>query len=288
MPDYLRPVVVPFVRECVADAGHASLRETRRRLTACAALAEYSLNQHLVLDPELVFDPVNIESFTEWALQSEPSAAASYRAALRRMGPILTREAPWPAEAPRVPGVSLSAPYTNRERAALIRASRRQSTPVKARVFQATLGLGLGCGLDGRWIPKIQVRHLRSVGSYLCVDVCAPAPRLVPVTKEQQVTLLHLVDGLPRNHYLLTGTREPHSKNYLSESLAELDIPRGTPALHGGRIRSTWLLRHLILGTRLDILALGAGLKGTASFADLFPHIPPIPRGEMLKTLVGR
>lgn len=285
VPDYLKPMIVPFVRECVIAAGHVSRRRTTDRLAACAKVAEFSVHHHLPLDPELIFDPANIEAFTESLMGSMPASAAKYRAELRDMGPVLTDKAPWPARVPRVPRTSLAPPYLAPEWRALVSAGRRQPTPIKGRIFQVTTTLGFGCGLDGRWIPKVKVNHIRHVGRHLCVDVAGPAPRLVPIIKRYRTALLHLADGLSQGSYLLTGTRQPYGKNYLSQSLQDLNIPKGTPAMHAGRARSTWLLHHLLLGIRLDILAQAAGFQGTATLIDLFPYMPPMSQAQSLTLL---
>ena len=289
VPEHMRMVVVPWVRACVLDAGEVSLRETRRRLTACSKLAVFMLNEHLALDRELAFDPANIERFTEHLIQTHESAAATYRWALRKMGPTLTREAPWPAPVPRIPRLDLAHPYSNVERRRLETASHRQSTPVKARIFSTTVALGFGAGLDGRWIPRVRVKDLRDDGNQLRVEVAINRPRLVPVLARYRTQVLHLADGLPRNSYLLTGTRFAHTtKSYLGDSLAKLDLPPGLPAFNAGRARSTWLLHHLTVGTRVDVLLAAAGIQGTQSLADLLPFLPPLAQSKAVAMLVGK
>ena len=267
--------------------GTHSLRETRRRLTAVSRLAVYSIEQHIPLDRERVFDPTNIEALTEQLMSEHEAAAASYRSSLRAMGPVLTREAPWPAKAKGIDRRGLAPPYSEPERRRLIQASHRQSTPTKGRVCASTVNLGFGAGLDGRWIPDVKVGHLKDNGRLLLVEVSGKNPRTVPVLKPYRTPLLQLCDGLTKNCYLLTGTRKRDNKNYLSQSLADLDLASDVPALHAGRARSTWLLHHLTVRTRVDVLIRAAGVRSTQLLADLLESLPPISESRAREMLVS-
>ena len=52
------------------------------------------VGEGIALDRELVFDPDTVERFVAVSPGSDASRA-TYRAVLRRIGPLLTRKAPW-------------------------------------------------------------------------------------------------------------------------------------------------------------------------------------------------
>ena len=64
------------------------------------------------------------------------------------------------------------------------------------------------------------------------------------------------------------------SRNRASALTASLVVPPGHPKLSCARLRSTWLLSHLIEGTRLPELASAAGLRGITVLSDLLAQCP--------------
>jgi hypothetical protein len=285
VPTHMRTLVLPWVRDCVCDAGQASLRETRRRLTVTERLAVDTLKQGLPLDREIVFDPANVEHIIELWAADEPSAAGTYRSSARRMGPLVTREAPWPPPATPISRLCLPPPYTASERRALERAGRHQSTPTKARVLDVTLGLGLGAGLDGRATPWVTPEHLTWQGGIFCVTVEKPNKRVVPIRKPYWPFLQQIAEDTEAGHYLLSGDATAHHRNYLSERLSSVDLPPGTPPVHAGRLRSTWLVHHLNAGTRIPELLEAAGLRSTTCLWDVVPYVDPQTRTSALTML---
>ena len=53
-------------------------------------------------------------------------------------------------------------------------------------------------------------------------------------------------------------------------------VPTGHPRLAPARLRSTWLLTHLIAGTRLPELCRAAGLQGVTVLSDLLDLVKPL------------
>ncbi len=93
--DDLDTPVGSFVRAMAVDLGvdgdtSANYR-TRRQLLR---LSSWAAGEGLTLDREVILDPSTVERFAEVALASDRSQA-TYRAVLRRVGPLLTRRAPW-------------------------------------------------------------------------------------------------------------------------------------------------------------------------------------------------
>lgn len=284
-PDHMRLRVLPWTRACVLDAGQASVSETRRRLSATAALAVESLMEGLPLEREIIFDPANVEHIIGKWLVANAEKAATYRSTLRRMGPVVTQQAPWLTDVPHVSRRAYAPPYSDPEMRGLEQASRHQPTPSKDRVFRTVVALGRGAGLDGRIVPWVRADDVLWVDQKMCIQVSRGATRVVPVLKPYWATLQHLTDGLPGDAYLLSGTNVLHGHNHLSQALDHLDIPRGLPSVHCGRLRSTWLVYHLNINTRIPELLAAAGLHSTTWLSDLMPYVPPLPKKTTLEML---
>ncbi len=78
------------------------------------------------------------------------------------------------------------------------------------------------------------------------------------------------------------------TRNRASDLVARLDTAPGCPRLSSSRLRSTWLVHHLTIGTRLPELAGAAGLVGVTVLTDLLSFVPRLPQSEALRQLRGR
>src|SRR5207247_8491788 len=92
--------------------------------------------------------------------------------------------------------------------------------------------------------------------------------------------------GSPSGEFLVGGSSS--SKNRASSLVARLDHPPGSPRLCTRRLRSSWLLHHLTVGTRLPELARAAGLVGVAVLSDLLEFVPLLSPEEAQLELRGR
>jgi hypothetical protein len=93
--DDLDTPVESFVRamavELRLDDDSPADYRTRRQLLR---LSLWAKGEGFALDREVILDPGTVERFAEVALASDRSRA-TYRAVLRRVGPLLARRAPW-------------------------------------------------------------------------------------------------------------------------------------------------------------------------------------------------
>jgi hypothetical protein len=112
---------------------------------------------------------------------AEDPSRATYRATLRRVGPLLTKKAPWEAKSAPVGRRSVALPYTDRELESLRVAATAQPTPGKVRAARALLALGAGAGLDGRWVANVTADDVSERQGIVLVRVAEPAARVVPV-----------------------------------------------------------------------------------------------------------
>ena len=88
----VRPAVLGWAEQLHVDAGAGAVRVAR----VLARLAVWALGEGLPLDAEVVLDPDTVERFVAVGIGDDRSRA-TYRATLRRVGPVLTKRAPWEA-----------------------------------------------------------------------------------------------------------------------------------------------------------------------------------------------
>ena len=275
----IRPVVIGCVRQlpCV---GWSS---TTRTLRVLSRLAAWALGEGMALDAELLLDPDTVERFVTQGLTGDPSRA-TYRSVLRRIGPLLTKSAPWEPRPLPMARRQVAAPYTTSEIETLIADAGCQSTNVRTRASRALLALGAGAGLDGRWVTRVKAEDVVIDGKVVLVQVGEPASRVVPVLAGWEAEIIELA-STAGDQFLVGGSSS--SRNRASALTSGLEVPPGHPRLSAARLRSTWLLWHLIAGTRLPELAAAAGLQGVTVLSDLLPAIPPMAERDAMRLLRG-
>jgi hypothetical protein len=116
------------------------------------------------------------------------------------------------------------------------------------------------------------------------VSVGEPAARAVPVLAcwEREVLDLAATAG---GEFLVGGRST--ARNRAGALAASLVVPFGRPAFSAPRLRSTWLMTHLAMGTRLPELAGAAGLRGVTVLSDLLAFVPPLDADEAIEMLRG-
>ena len=254
-----------------------------RYTRALTRLADWSLTEGLPLDLEVVLDPDAVERFTSTLPRKR--STATYRADLRRIGRRLTTKAPWEPRAETVSRRAVAPPYPPEELTNLRRFAANQSTPERRRRATVLMALGAGAGLDGRWCTRIRPQDLRCTPRGLLVRVGPPNPRIVPVLTAFEADLEEVRLDLS-GEVLVGGAYQARKR--ASDLVARLDAAPGCPRLSLSRLRSTWLVHHLSIGTRLPELAEAAGLVGITVLGDLLEFVPRLPQEEADRQLRGR
>jgi hypothetical protein len=265
--------------ELALDGTPAGYR-TRRQLLR---LALWATGEGFALDREVILDPSTVERFAEVALASDRSRA-TYRAALRRVGPLLTKRAPWEPRPAAMARRQVAPPYTGPEVLLLRQDALVQPTPARRRAARAFLALGLGTGLDGRWATRVAACHVKASASGVVVEVGEPAARQVVACAEWEDELIGLA-ATADDEFLVGGySNSTRRTGHLTERLV---VPTGHPRLAPARLRSTWLVAHLLAGTRLPELCRAAGLEGVTVLSDLLEVIEPLDDASTVTMLRG-
>jgi len=276
-------MIRPFVLGCASELPVSGWSSTTRTLRVLCQLAAWALGEGLALDVESLLDPDTVERFVLRGLTGDPSRA-TYRAVLRRIGPLLTKKAPWEPRPVPIARRQVARPYTTTELVTLIADAWRQSTHARNRAARALLALGAGAGLDGRWVTRVKAEDVVIDGKVVLVQVGEPASRVVPVLAGWEAEIIELA-STAGDQFLVGGYSS--SRNRASALTSGLEVPPGHPRLSAARLRSTWLLWHLIAGTRLPELAAAAGLQGVTVLSDLLPAIPPMAERDAMRLLRG-
>lgn len=193
---------------------------------------------------------------------------ATFRSCLRRIGEVTNPKAPWefaPVRAHR----HVKVPYCPAEIAQL-EAQIPRMTPEHARCAEGLFVLGLGAGLDGRWAAKVttdDVTPLPGGGHLVTV-----AGRVVPVLAAYDTRLRALLAQCAPGEFLIGGSARHADAAHEAANRLRLD-PKG-PKLELARLRSTWLVNHLTVGTRLPELMEAAGLETLTVLGDLVEFVP--------------
>jgi hypothetical protein len=275
----LRPFVLPALR-AAEPVGLAAMERFARVLTL---IANWCVKEGIPLDIEVVLDPDTVERFCSKGLKKTASRP-SYRATLRRLGRELTTEAPWEPRPEPMPARNVALPYSEAEMGALLEDAYRQSTPARSRAARALIALGAGAGLDGRWVRKVRGTDVVRIGWGVAVKVGAPRPRVVPVLTAHEDEIVRLAEEAG-DGYLVGGTTT--HRNRTNEISARFEDGHNHPKLAPARLRSTWIVTHLRIGTRLPELLDAAGTKRIETFDALLKYVPEMDPSRALDMLRG-
>jgi hypothetical protein len=272
-----------FVAQMASDLGLRDRPVDLRCRRILLRIALWATSQGIPLEREAVLDPDTVERFCQLSLADERSRA-TFRSDLRRMGPLLTHSAPWQPRPHAMATRNVAPPYNNSEVDLLRADAANKPTEARRRGARALLALGLGAGLDGRWVARVEARSVTRRGGVVEIRVGEPAPRRVVVLAEWEDEVIDLA-RTAGSDYLIGGRSE--ARNRVADLSKRLVRPAGHPRLSPGRLRSTWLLGHLEAGTRLPELCRAAGLAGFEVLSDLLPLVAPLGRAAEVAELRG-
>jgi hypothetical protein len=112
-----------------------------------------------------------------------------------------------------------------------------------------------------------------------------PAARIIPVLARWENEVLDLAASAG-DEFLVGGGST--ARNRAGALAASLVVPHGHPRFSASRLRATWLVTHLAMGTRLPELARAAGLAGVTVLSDLLDFVPALDEAEAQQVLRGR
>ena len=262
-----------FVNDCARSLidDHGVTGDVLARYTlALTKLAVYCRNNRQHLDRATTLDPYTVNQFAAGIAAVDRRSAGTYQTSLRFVGERLCPSPCWERPTP-VNTRAVPIPYTGAE-LSLLSDQIAKNAADRRRGGQAMMALGLGAGLDGRWVAKVTREDVLHDGVGLIISVDG---RLVPVLAQYDRALQRLVDATDEGAPIVGGNAR--NKNAANQIAARLVLGATCPRLNAGRLRSTWIVTHLTLGTRLPELAEAAGTVGITTFSDLLEFVPRLP-----------
>ena len=256
------PCDAALARRLVLAAGPHDANDTVRLLSVVSGLAWWASETGLPIDADTLTDP---RVTARYAATGMPGLSANWRRhalnSLDRLSTAHHGEAvrrPARPRAERVPG----RPYTEGEVDALLRWADGQRSPIKRHTLLVALAGGLGAGLANADLRTVRGTDVDTgPDGETVVAAAGRAAREVTVLRRYE-TLLARLAADAGDGWLLRPGREPASRASACAPLQEVRAGKGVPALTTVRCRTTWLVRHLTAGTRLDVLAAAAGVSG--------------------------
>ena len=150
------------------SADRATDKRTRRALRR---LVEFAAAEGLPLDREVILDPDSVERFVEVALaRGALSGHLPLHVAPRALHCLQPRR-PGSLDPPRLHRRALVAPYNEVEVKILCEDAALQPGESRRRAALGLLALGLGAGLDGRWVAKVRASDVVKRGRFVIVSV---------------------------------------------------------------------------------------------------------------------
>tara|TARA_R100000306_G_C4365943_1_gene137646 strand:+ start:279 stop:1265 length:987 start_codon:yes stop_codon:yes gene_type:complete len=269
--------VAPVVRDWVSCAAPTHHARARQLLSAGANLALWCLDQSIPVTTDTALRDTTIERFCAVAEHSDRYSATT-RATIRSRLRCLAQANRVSGNAAALPPIArrrVRPPYSPQEVSALWRLPRVQPTATKRRRLEALLVLGLGAGCAAEDLRHLRPSDVRAGPSGVVVTIQGPRPRTVCVLDCYAVRAAAVVTACDET-YLIGGVK-PTRRSVTTGLLQRMAGDPGAPTLEPGRLRSTWLLTHLMAGTRLDVLMDAAGLSTPASILDLIRYLQPLP-----------
>jgi integrase len=264
-------VLGPFVTDAVAEVAVRTGRDGRTLSPATAAFALWCWQSRgTPLERHRIFRRSTIEEYIHLAMKAySKGSRATHRATLTLMTGILNpagltdRQRPIPRSAP-------TAPYSPQEVAALYSWASAQGTEHRRRDAIALLTLGLGAGLAAREILGVRVSDINRAES-LQVIVWEGRPRVVPLSPAWERSIRRILGDLHWDDWLFRPGRlnatSGQVTDFLLRARTDLDI---RPA----RMRTTWLLEHLVGGTPPQELLRISGLQNLAALDKIAQFAP--------------
>jgi hypothetical protein len=274
-----------------ADVKQTVLRSASSLQTAktmCSHVAGYVAWLHsegLPTTVSVIADGDVLERYIQTGMPGVPDGSrATRRAILRR---VAERVAPHCAPAPaQMRYRFVRPPYESWQLARYWQLAADQPTRGRRCAATSVLTFGLGAGLDGRDLAWVRGTDIEACGQTVWVRVQGgPRPRRVVCLDQFAERALACAEDAGERLVVAGGS--PGTRNVTSGALARLISDPALPRLLTSRLRSTWLLTHLTLGTPLDVLLPAAGLSTARPLEDLLPLVPPAPTQRVSQLLRG-
>ena len=275
-----------LVRDLTRSARPVDESDAAALLAAVSGLAFWAAETGWSVSAAVLTDPLVIRRYVAGGMDG---LSPSWR---RQVLNMLVRTAgAWTGtEIGPVPRESLSKqrglPYAPSQVDALLRWAQGQRSDLKRHSYLVVLAGGLGAGLGNADLHAVRGRDVTvAADGSVRVEVPGPGARQVTVLQRYEDLLARLAGVAGDDGWLIAPWRTPGNHKYVSATLADGQADATVPALSTTRCRATWIATHLVAGTRLDVLAVAAGIDVDSLVAQHARLLPPQGLAEARQAL---
>ena len=266
-------VIRDFVVSAVVEAAASIAQSADRLIVVAAPFVDWVVNVNgYPTKTAVVFHPVIIRRYTTRTdVTWSDTTRRTYRSALMRISEVLVGEVPLEF-APTTPQ-NTAAPYDDLDLHLLESWATGQSTAARRRSAGVVLALCTGAGLKANELLQVRRQDIVADADGVVVTVNAGA-RTVPLLARFETLLLNSIAEVEPEHWVFgSPKRVKHGISTLTTFLYDTD--RGNePDPVTTRMRNTWLITHLIVGTNMRGLMTVAGVTKFEHLDQLVAHVP--------------
>jgi integrase len=276
-----------FVTAAVTDTAGATAYQPDTLLIAATRLTAWCWETGgLPLERDVIFHRDTIAHFIAVGLPyAKPAARGNLRSQLLRMSEVLLARSASLRKLGALPPSDPSVPYSAGEVIALRNWGAAQSTPGRRTNAGVLLALGLGGGLSASEIGETRVRDVRVDDAGVVIDVPGTRARSVPVLRDWEDALRRRTEELGADRYVF---RESHQAFYPNLISSFVNRGQWTPVrLQTQRMRATWIVHHLSVGTPVVVLMRAAGVDSLEAFTRYVRFVAPTDEDEARVLLRG-
>lgn len=273
--------IAPFCREVIAATTMGTHKEPMSYVSVIPMFVHYWHNIHgYPLDAKQLFTVPMVLSYVANGIPADRSEGTrqNYKSKLMRVCEVIN-----PDLVIRVPGRKRTEgvePYSPSDIVRLRNGMANQATAHLRRNGCLILALSLGAGLSAVDLRYLTVGDIEITGSG--IDINAPGdpdvtrsslvPRKVTMLAQWEWLLLEHLDLEHPDRFAVMPNRAYRTDRNMLANFSEYTQVRNI-RLSTQRLRATWLVHHLEIGTPPLVLMNAAGLRSTESFSRYMKHV---------------
>jgi hypothetical protein len=276
--------VEPFVRDAITLAAPLTAYTAQRLMTVATPFVLWCVGtEGYPLDAEIIFSRQVIEIYTTAGPGDRSEGTRrNYRSILMRISEVLL-----PEDHP-IPMTALNArtsqpPYSKKEMEHFRRWALGQTTSIRRHKAMVMLALTAGAGMKSAEIGMVVREDVHIDQHGIVVSIRGAFPRQVPLIGEWEQWLSNVVESVPDGAPVFGTANRINSKNMLSSFTASTTglAPRSD------RLRATWVIHHLTVGTPMKEFLRACGVKKLENLSRYLEYIEPASDLEFRRRMRG-
>lgn len=269
-----------IVRDAVPRTAEARTLSAKTLMRIVGPFALWCVTAHkLEPDPKQMFTQETIDAYC-LSLSLSAGTVATYRSALTSTARTVNALAYAPAPTP-LPKRTVQPPYREtelEEYRVWAGAQRSEQLRQKAKVMIALMA---GAGLSPMETTTLRVEDVDVDGDGVLLTVHGSKPRQVAVLREWEQWVIDAVAERQPSDFVWGAEQRRVRPNQISEFIHAATA--GAPASQ--RLRATWIVAHLGLGTPLTVLFRAGGIAQLDNLDQYLVHVP-MRSGPEARTLL--